>query len=213
MSNRNGMSLVESLEGRTLFAVGAEPTISLVNGVLEVSATRGSDVVEVSVDFNNSAMVNVTLNGEVQQFDLAQILSVRILGGPGDDILSVLGLSVTTRINGGLGADILTGALGNNWLYGGKGIDTLLGNIGVDHLFGGDGIDSLFGGDGIDFLDGGLGIDILTGGLGADVFRGYDRARELLDRTSSEVHVSYLALVEDVNGFFDDVKTFFNDIF
>jgi Ca2+-binding RTX toxin-like protein len=144
---------VESLEGRTLFAVGATPSISLTDGVLEVSATRGSDVVEVSLDLNNSAAINVTINGEVQQFDLADILRVRILGGPGDDVLSVLGLALTTRINGGAGSDILTGALGANWLYGGKGIDSLFGNIGIDHLFGGDGIDNLFGGAGIGFLD------------------------------------------------------------
>jgi Ca2+-binding RTX toxin-like protein len=200
---------VESLEGRTLFAVGAVPSISLTDGVLEVSATRDSDVVEVSLDLNNSAAINVTINGEVQQFDLADILRVRILGGPGDDVLSVLGLSLTTRINGGAGSDILTGALGANWLYGGKGIDSLFGNIGIDHLFGGDGIDNLFGGDGIDYLDGGLGLDLITGGVGQDIFRGYDRARELLDRGTSEVHVSYLALLDDVNTFFDDVKEFF----
>jgi Ca2+-binding RTX toxin-like protein len=201
--------MVESLEGRTLFAVGAVPSVTLSGGVLQVSATQGSDVVEVSVDLNNSAAVNVTVNGEVQQFNLADILSVRILGGPGDDVLSVLGLSLVARINGGAGSDILTGALGNNWLYGGTGIDSLFGNIGIDHLFGGDGVDSLFGGDGIDYLDGGLGVDLLTGGLGQDIFRGYDRARELLDKTTSEVHVSYLAALEKVNSFFDDVKEFF----
>jgi Ca2+-binding RTX toxin-like protein len=209
VSNQTGYLPVESLEGRTLFAVGPLPSVSLVDGVLQVSATQGSDVVEVTLDTSDVSKVDVTVNGVLQQFNLAEVLKVNVFGGPGDDVLSVLGLSLVTRINGGAGADILTGALGSNWLYGGNGIDSLFGNIGIDHLFGGDGIDNLFGGDGIDYLDGGLGLDIITGGLGQDIFRGYDRARELVDKATNEVHVSYLAALDKVNSFFDDVKEFF----
>jgi Ca2+-binding RTX toxin-like protein len=213
VSNRNGMSLVESLEARQLFAVGATASVVLDDGVLRVSATTASDTVEVRLDTGNPTVVNVTVNGLLHQYNLAELLRVKILGGPGDDNLSVLGLSLDARILGGSGADILTSALGNDWLFGGKGRDQLIADLGLDRLFGGDGIDSLFGGDGADFLDGGLGIDVLTGGIGADIFRGYDRARELLDRANAEIHVSYLEALEDVNGFFDDVEEFFTDLF
>ena len=209
VSNRNGMSFVESLEARQHFAVGATASVVVDDGVLRVSATTASDTVEVSLDSENPTVVNVTVNGLLHQYNLSELLRIKILGGPGDDNLSVLGLSLDARILGGSGADILTGAFGDDWLFGGKGRDQLIADLGLDRLFGGDGVDSLFGGDGIDILDGGLGIDVLTGGLGEDVFRGYDRARELLDKTTSEVHVSYLATLEDINGFFDDVKEFF----
>jgi Ca2+-binding RTX toxin-like protein len=209
VSNRNGMSFVESLEARQLFAVGATASVTLDDGLLRVSATTASDVVEVRLDTGNPTVVNVTVNGLLHQYNLAELLRIKILGGPGDDNLSVLGLSLDARILGGNGSDVLTGALGDDWLFGGNGRDQLIADLGLDRLFGGNGVDSLFGGDGADFLDGGLGIDVLTGGLGADVFRGYDRARELLDKTTSEVHVSYLAALEDINGFFDDVKEFF----
>jgi len=205
--------VVESLEGRTHFAVGAIASVTLDDGVLRVSATTASDVVEVSLDTEDPTVVNVTINDLLHQYSLADLLRVRIVGGPGDDTLSVLGLEIDARILGGSGADILTGALGDDWLFGGRGRDQLIADLGLDRLFGGDGIDSLFGGDGADFLDGGLGLDVLTGGLGEDVFRGYDRARELLDRANTEIHVSYLELVEDVKGFFDDVEEFFTDLF
>jgi hypothetical protein len=62
-------------------------------------------------------------------------------------------------VDGGSGADTLTGNLADNGLSGGAGNDTLSGS---------DGNDQLDGGPGDDLLDGGTGADTLIGGDGTD---------------------------------------------
>ena len=53
-------------------------------------------------------------------------------------------------------------------LNGGAGADTLSGDAGNDILNGGAGDDELDGGNGADVLNGGLGDDVPTGGAGTD---------------------------------------------
>jgi hypothetical protein len=77
-------------------------------------------------------------------------LSEKLLGGPGNDIIS----------GGGCDADELDGGPGNDKLTGGPNDDVLRGNAGNDHLFGGRGDDQLFGGPGRDLLVGGPGRDV-----------------------------------------------------
>ena len=62
-------------------------------------------------------------------------------------------------IEGGSGADTLTGGTGADLLQGAPGNDTLLGNNGADTLQGQAGDDLLLGGLGADVLNGGAGID------------------------------------------------------
>jgi Ca2+-binding RTX toxin-like protein len=73
-------------------------------------------------------------------------------------------------IDGGGGADTLTGGEGDDHLTGGAGADTLTGGDGHDHLTGGTGDDTLNGGHGNDILTGGTGNDILNGGRGNDTY-------------------------------------------
>lgn len=82
---------------------------------------------------------------------------LRLLGGPGDDLL-----------NGRAGDDTLIGNLGNDTQQGGAGDDLLFGRGGDDLLEGGADQDTLFGENGADRLFGGLGDDLLAGGEGAD---------------------------------------------
>ena len=83
------------------------------------------------------------------------------------------------RLDGGDGADTLTGDEINNTLLGGAGDDDLDGRRGFDTLDGGPGADELTGGpetatdaDDNDTLNGGDGADELMGGGGRDVING-----------------------------------------
>jgi Ca2+-binding RTX toxin-like protein len=93
-------------------------------------------------------------------------------GGDGNDVLSAAGkhgtgqpLAVDVRLDGGNGADTLTG---------GRADDVLLGDAGDDVLSGGAGNDTLYGDDGNDTLTGGLGKDTFYGGAGDDTFYAAD---------------------------------------
>jgi Ca2+-binding RTX toxin-like protein len=62
----------------------------------------------------------------------------------------------------------LIGTEDDDYLEGGFGADTISGLEGDDELYGGEGDDSVFGGDGDDFISGGPGSDLLDGGDGND---------------------------------------------
>jgi Ca2+-binding RTX toxin-like protein len=79
-------------------------------------------------------------------------------------------VEVGINLDGGNGADELTGTPGDDHLNGGNGKDTLTGLAGNDTLSGDNGDDILNGGAGVDQLTGGSGDDILTGGSEADTF-------------------------------------------
>ncbi len=75
-------------------------------------------------------------------------------------------------IEGGAGADRLTGSAADNVLIGGSGADRLTGGSGGDELSGGAGPDTVSGGAGGDDLSGGNGKDQLNAGSDRDVVRG-----------------------------------------
>jgi Ca2+-binding RTX toxin-like protein len=209
MSYRNPGSAVETLEGRTMFA--ADPTALIVGGVLEIIGTRRSEAIEVSVDVVDATKVNVSITGvATQQFNLLDIAAgIRVVGGSGNDLISVVGLALACELSGGNGRDTLLSGAGADLLLGGNGKDILMALAGIDRLNGGNGKDTLDGGEGDDTINGGRGLDLLTGGLGADVFLGRDKAFELIDRTLDDVHTN-LALVDDVIDGFIDI---FDDLF
>lgn len=187
MSFRNGKSVVESLEGRTMFA--ADPSAVLLNGMLEITGTRRSEAIEVSLDAADATKVNVSIDGALfQQFDLAAITSVRVSGGNGHDVISVIGLTVASELSGGNGKDTLTSGAGDDVLMGGNGRDIMSSGAGNDRLDGGNGVDTIDAGDGDDTIDGGRGRDLLTGGLGADQFLGRDHASEIVDLAADDTH-------------------------
>ncbi len=106
----------------------------------------------------------------------------------------IVGTDQYDFLNGGIGADTITGLAGNDWLWGYEGADTLLGGDGNDYLVGGaydngelgqhalywtassgypaDGGDALYGEAGHDLLLGGTGNDYLDGGTGNDNLAG-----------------------------------------
>ena len=73
-------------------------------------------------------------------------------------------------MQGGVGADQISGAGGFDAMAGGAGDDELRGGRNADEVRGGSGNDRLFGGRGHDTLIGGNGDDVIRGGFGADRF-------------------------------------------
>lgn len=114
----------------------------------EVNAGGGDDAVTV----NRAVGVPVTLRG-----------------GPGNDRLTGGANVLGDRLVGGPGDDVLSGMNGPDVLYGGPGNDTLLGGPGDDKLCGGPGDDKLYGGSGNDVLRGEAGEDLLVDNLGENV--------------------------------------------
>ena len=77
-------------------------------------------------------------------------------------------------INGGAGADFITGGSGDDVIDGGAGGDFILGQRGDDTIDGNDGDDMINGGIGNDTLNGGDGDDLLEGDFGNDTLNGGD---------------------------------------
>jgi hypothetical protein len=83
--------------------------------------------------------------------------------GDGDDSFNRSGpTNVAATVDGGDGADWLTGYDGTDTLLGGPGNDKLEGRKGNDNLDGGDGDDEVNGGEGSDTIQGGAGNDKIT---------------------------------------------------
>jgi Ca2+-binding RTX toxin-like protein len=101
------------------------------------------------------------------QDDVATILSgeASVSGGAGDDhITSCDGCETSVAGNGG---DDTISASGW-WIEGGPGADVITGGTGEDQLFGGPGNDTITGGAEDDWIHPGLGDDVVEGGAGHD---------------------------------------------
>jgi Ca2+-binding RTX toxin-like protein len=172
------------------------------DGQLQIVGSTGKDIVSAKLvgggsdggsDGGPDSSVKVTakLNvggsdggKDVYYFDPADIHSVRIVLGEGDDHATLSGGSdggsdggpdtwyATSIIEGGAGRDHLTGGDGDDVIFGGTGKDKLKGNRGNDLLLGDSGDDDLDGGDGNDVLSGGDGRDKLKGKDGRDILIG-----------------------------------------
>ena len=148
-------------------------------GALTITGSNKSDRIIISTDGTN---VTATLNKQTETIVAADITSITIDGGGGNDKIDVAeeitgsatitGGAGNDRINGGGGADDITGDAGNDWVWGGGGDDLIDAGVGNDKVFGELGNDELLGGAGNDALNGGDGDDIANGGDGHDRIRG-----------------------------------------
>ncbi|HEX8916596.1 MAG TPA: calcium-binding protein [Humisphaera sp.] len=161
---------IESLEGRTLFAVTAAFIPGV--GVLSVFGDSLSNNVEVSRNAAGQILVNggavPVLGGTPTVANTAQI---QVFGLSGNDTLAlneVNGALPKANLFGGAGNDVLTGGSGNDMLFGQAGNDTLLGKGGFDLLFGGSENDTLTGGDADDQVFGEAGDDRMVWNPGDD---------------------------------------------
>ena len=94
---------------------------------------------------------------------------VSINGGDGADVITGFAGNVADTINGGNGADTLNGQGGNDILNGDNGVDTINGGAGDDTITGGAGNDALNG-------NGGLNVFVYGAGGDNDTITGFDAA-------------------------------------
>lgn len=97
----------------------------------------------------------------------AMIMSIDVDAQGGSDWIGLSGVTVSARINGGDGDDLLETGAGRDRLVGGDGEDALVSAGGADELEGDEGDDLLLGGKDADEITAGGGNDILRGGESA----------------------------------------------
>ena len=137
---------------------------------LNLAATGGATVLDISDELNSGGPRGVNLNGTSD--------NETITTGDGSDNIAAAGGNDV--VNGGLGSDVLSGNDGDDVLNGGDGNDTLTGETGNDTINGGDGADDIgdFQGATVN-LSGGAGNDRLnigstTFGVGSTIDGGAD---------------------------------------
>ena len=165
-------------------------TLQITQGTATLSITPATEalgnLVE-TVTLNTLAGDDVVVIGDL---NLVGFITVVVNGGAGADIITgkdaLLG-SVNLLLNGEDGNDALTGTNGRDSLIGGAGRDRLRGQGGDDDLSGGLGDDTLDGGDGDDLLEGEAGNDSLTGGSGDDLLSGGDDIDQLLGQDGDDL--------------------------
>lgn len=107
--------------------------------------------------------------------------SIELVGGQGDDLLTVRGgfgsgqvFPGRATLRGGDGDDTFTGSNLDDLLVGDGGADTFFSSAGDDEIQGGAGDDQLNGQGGNDLLIGGAGSDAMSGASGNDTFQAAD---------------------------------------
>ncbi len=130
-------SAVESLESRRLLSS------SLDNGVLAVIGTANND--SLSVSYPGGSDVRVLDNGVATFYPYAQVQSIWIDGGEGNDYVSAGTTYVTrpTTILGGTGNDTIYGSNGADSIDAGDGADLIRAYYGPDEISGGNGTDTV----------------------------------------------------------------------
>ena len=167
---------------------GNRPKLVVTDGVNVVTIAKTIGRTDLNGGDGNDTMLVGFLE------DVSGTLVV-VNGEDGDDTLSAAGVrigDVRLRLDGGDGADTLTGSLDADTLWGGLGDDRVDGDRGDDTIVGGEGDDDLDGqddddliignggndtidgGEGDDSLSGNAGFDSITGGFGRDTLSGGD---------------------------------------
>ena len=201
---RQSLRLIEQLETRhalaVSFAAGAWTIVGDANTALP------DDTIVIEQNPANARQVRATINGAVVDVrSAARVKSIHVVGGSGDDSITVNvpgNTRIATLLEGGFGNDVITGGDGPDVILGGPGRDTLSGGAGNDEvrgnggvdaivgsggddaLFGGAGVDSVRGGAGRNTLDGGLAIDAMYGTAGIDIAR-LDEGEQLVGNEST----------------------------
>ncbi|MEZ5774160.1 MAG: hypothetical protein R3D33_05495 [Hyphomicrobiaceae bacterium] len=134
------------------------------SGAADLSGVSGFETVNVLAGKLGTEDVSITTsNGTV---GAGKTLTVNATGLTNSAAALTFNGSAETdgsfTVNGGAGADDITGGSGN---------DTLNGNGGADTLAGGAGNDTVNGGAGNDIIDGGTGTETIDGGEGNDIIK------------------------------------------
>ena len=154
-----------------------------------------------------------------QKFDSANIQSVQVLLGDGNDH-AVIGKRVykTVQLDGGAGNDYLKGGRGDDILLGGDGRDLLVGSHGRDLLIGGLGADRIVGNADDDIIIGGRTAfdhdDLALAAIMAEWTSGRDYATRIENLrgtgTGPRSNESYYLIAQDSEEL-DPAATVFDD--
>jgi hypothetical protein len=174
-----GTRFLDELEPRRLFSV------QVVDGTLEVTGTNGPDRIAMwqfegpkglVIDGYTEALIS---GRPPEPFEVPAegVHLIRVRAFAGDDRVDLIDaplrlntgpVSLPSRIDAGLGNDVVLGGVGRDVVVGGFGNDRILGNRGNDWIEGGWGNDELRGGEGNDYVSGSYGDDVVTGDAGDD---------------------------------------------
>ena len=183
--------------------------VAVVDNVLQIGGTDGVNdriiVSESGADGQGNPEYMVRYNdirfprSSGTGYSAAEFSLVQIVGGGGNDYITMSGRCLATvidagegndvvnggtcddSINGGPGRDMILTGEGDNSVDGGDGNDFIAARAGNDILRGGSGNDRIIAGNGGDLLDGGSGndqlsadggMDLLIGGSGNDILNG-----------------------------------------
>jgi Ca2+-binding RTX toxin-like protein len=133
------------------------------NGALRLTAAQLDGFTQIS-----AGSLTLTTAGSVSMAGVEYTGLFFDLSGQGNsfDLTGIISTAIQFNVNGGAGADVITGS---------NVADVIYGNLGDDIIYGGDGYDKLSGGQGVDILRGGDGWDSLY-------VNGYDQsAGEIYD--------------------------------
>jgi len=194
--------MFELLENRRLYSV------SLANGVLQVTGTGAADQISISLN-TAKTQVRVSQNGaSTQSFAKTDVQKITVSALSGNDVVKISkDVTAPATLNGGTGDDRL---------HAGGGATTENGGGGNDQLFGGSANDALNGQAGDDTIVsiGGGHSDHLSGGTGVDTFwRDAESTETISDRSSTEVslqsdhRVAKFADARIDHGLFNGVTT------
>lgn len=181
----------------TLYGFGGDDTLGGGSGRDALYGGRGNDrlILDGQDDIldGGSGLDWLAVRGtRAAQIDLART-DRQDTGHGMDRILNI------ENLQGGAGADRLSGNSQTNLIQGGGGADRLFGRSGSDLLTGQDGNDTLDGGTGADLLEGGSGRDHLIGGLGADRLTGGSGADVFVFRALGDSRLSSRDVITDFN--------------
>lgn len=182
----------------TLYGFGGSDTLGGGSGRDAIHGGRGDDrlMLDGQDDLLDGGLGRdwLAVRGDrAAQIDLART-DRQDTGHGMDRILNI------ENLQGGAGADRLSGDALANLIQGGGGADRLAGRRGGDLLVGQDGNDRLDGGIGADLLEGGSGSDQLIGGLGADRLTGGLGGDVFVFRTAEDSRFTGRDIVTDFNA-------------
>ena len=139
---------------RLLDDAAPAPAARIINGVLTITGTAGTDIIRLVRSGNTVTMTGFPTSFAVGTFSR---IAVNALGG--NDRVDAANIDLPMTIDGGDGDDVILGGAGHESIFGGSGNDT---------IFGGKGDDVIHGGDGNDYISGGAGRNALYGDAGND---------------------------------------------
>lgn len=173
---------LEALEVREV------PAVSVVNGNIEITQTKGNDVAIVSEAWGGYVVMDNLIPHFISKARVTGDVMYR--GGAGNDSFTN-NTALGAVAHGEAGNDTLRGGTRGEYFVGGDGNDTLYGNGGDDALFGGKGNDRLFGGDGADDLKAEAGNDYIEAGSGNDYAHGGEGNDELYGQAGNDTLEGY----------------------